>query len=80
MALTRLDMKARYVRIFDEDGAMYRPVLVKFLGNGRFELLEPEGGYDADIETWEFPPGHIVRFVEHSSSLGKILVAASLDE
>ena len=73
-------MKTRYVRIFDEDGSMYRPVRVKDLGNGRFELLEPEEGYDTEIETWECPPGRVVRFVEHPSSLGTILLAATLDD
>jgi len=49
-----------FVRIFDEDGSMLRPVPAENLGNLKFRLLEPPEGYDQLVEEWEFPPGTVV--------------------
>ena len=65
-----------YVRLLDEGTDVSRPTDALDLGNGQFELL-PTPNYDAEIETWEFPPGSRVRCEKRSGARGEYLLATA---
>jgi hypothetical protein len=44
-----------YVRLLDEGTDVWRPVPATQQADGTFRISEPED-YDAENETWEFPP------------------------
>jgi hypothetical protein len=49
-----------YVRLLDEGTEVARPTDALPLGDGLFRVL-PTPDYDPQDETWEFPPGSLVR-------------------
>ena len=63
-----------YVRLIDEGTEVSRPTEALDLGNGLLELLAiPD--YDSEDETWEFPPGSVVRCEKREGSSGEYLLA-----
>lgn len=57
-------MKARFiaihVRLLDEGIDVSRPTTAEKLESGLFKVL-PTEDYDPSDETWEFPPGSVVK-------------------
>ena len=49
-----------YVRLLDEGVPVARPTYAEMIENNIFHVL-PTEGYNPDDETWEFPPGTLVR-------------------
>jgi hypothetical protein len=64
-----------YVRLLDEGTDVSRPTDALDLGDGQFELL-PTSDYDAETETWEFPPGSVVRCEKRTGTQGEYLLAS----
>ncbi len=62
-----------YVRLTDEGGTA-RPTQAINLGNGLFKVL-PIDNYAQSEETWEFPPGSIVKCREEEGINGKYMLA-----
>ncbi len=73
---TSKDRVRVYVRLLDEGTDVSRPTDALDLGNGQFELL-PTPDYDAENETWEFPPGSLVRCEKRSGAKGEYLLASA---
>lgn len=63
-----------FVRLLDEGTDVSRPVEALALGDGLFKIL-PTPNYDAQDETWEFPPGSVVRTEIHTDQTGDYLLA-----
>jgi hypothetical protein len=63
-----------HVRLLDEGTDVSRPTEALDFGNGVFELL-PTRDYDAAGETWEFPPGSLVRCEKRVGKAGEYLLA-----
>ena len=66
-----------HIRLLDEGTEVFRPTQAVDLGNGLFRIL-PAPDYDANDETWEFPPGSVVRVEPREGSSGQYLVAVGL--
>lgn len=49
-----------YVRLLDEGVEVSRPTQAQLIERDEYRLL-PSPNYDPEVETWEFPPGSIVR-------------------
>lgn len=49
-----------YIRLLDEGTTVYRPTGAEELGDGIYRVLATPD-YDTEDETWEFPPGTLVR-------------------
>jgi hypothetical protein len=60
-----------YVYLLDEGTDVWRPVTAERVGSDRFRLSGPlpRG------ETWQFPPGEVVRCEQRVLSGGPVLVA-----
>jgi hypothetical protein len=67
-------MEKIYVRLLDECTEVYRPVLALQVGPSVFEISS-EQPYNADDETWEFPPGSRVTVAAQTRE-GKLLLIA----
>jgi hypothetical protein len=67
-----------YVNLLNEGTPCARPTQALILGNGLFELL-PTGGYDPNVEHWEFRPGSIVRGKETRGDGERYLLATSFE-
>ena len=65
-----------YVRLLSEGTDVWRPAEARPGGDGRFVLSTPPD-YDPSVETWEFPPGTIVRCEPRELSAGAVFVAVS---
>ena len=63
-----------HVRLLDEGTEVSRPTEALNLGNGLFRIL-PSRDYDPEDESWEFPPGSIVRCEKRLGSSGEYLLA-----
>jgi len=63
-----------HVRLLGEGTEVARPVEAVKVGDGLYEIL-PTPNYDPNIETWEFPPGSIVRLSKDKRQDGEILLA-----
>jgi len=63
-----------FVRLLDEGTDVSRPTDALDRGNGLFELL-PTPDYDVGNETWEFPPGTLVRCEKRTGAEGEYLLA-----
>jgi hypothetical protein len=63
-----------YVRLIDEGPEVSRPTEALDLGNGLLELLATPD-CDSEDETWEFPPGSVVRCEKREGSSGEYLLA-----
>lgn len=63
-----------YVRLLNEGTEVSRPTEALNLGGGLFEIL-PTERYDPAEETWEFPPGSVVRAKPIEEAAGKYLLA-----
>jgi len=63
-----------YVRLLNEGTEVSRPTQALDLGDGLFEIL-PTEGYDPEDETWEFPPGSVVRAELIEDVAGRYLLA-----
>lgn len=48
------------MQLLDEGTPTARPVQAVPLGNGLYKV-QPTPNYDPETETWEFPPGSVVR-------------------
>lgn len=61
-----------YIGLLDEGTNVWRPVRAELRGEGVFRIADeqPEG------ERWEFPPGALVRCVEHRFSDGSLGLVA----
>lgn len=59
-----------FVRLFDEGTEVSRPTQGLDLGNGLFQVLDTKDR-DAQEETWEFPPGSVVRGGKRVDSNGE---------
>ena len=66
-----------YVPPLDEGVPVVRPARAVALGRGMFRLL-PTPCYDADDETWEFPPGSVVVCVTERRGGAEVRVARRL--
>jgi hypothetical protein len=65
-----------YVRLLNEGTEVSRPTQALDLGSDLFEIL-PTEGYDPEDETWEFPPGSVVRAELIEDATGTYLLAVS---
>ncbi len=63
-----------YVALLDEGVDVWRPAPAHQIGAQTYVILRPDD-YDADDETWEFPPGTIVRCATRKITDGDILAA-----
>ncbi len=68
-----------YVRLLDEGVPVLRPVPARQVGDNTFRLERPSD-YDPDDETWEFPPGSVVRCRPEEHDGDMILVAVAMVE
>lgn len=73
-ARTLGDVTTVLVRLVDESVDVWRPVLAADRGDGRYQLLRPDGSAD-DSEVWEFPVGATVECEITPLSEGPALVA-----
>jgi len=65
-----------YVRLLNEGTDVSRPTEALDLGNGLFKLLSTPD-YNLESETWEFPPGSLVRCEKRSGATGSYLLATT---
>ena len=65
-----------YVRLLDEGVDVSRPTEAVQLAGSLYKLL-PTPNYDPEDETWEFPPGSIVRVEKRQGSEGEHLLAVA---
>lgn len=63
-----------YIYLLNEGVEVWRPTQAVDLGNGSYKILATEN-YDPDDETWQFPPGSVVRGENKKLSEGTVLVA-----
>ena len=63
-----------YVRLLDEGVEVSRPTRAMVLESGLLKVL-PTPSYDPNDETWEFPPGAIVRGEKRRDDSGEYLLA-----
>ena len=63
-----------YVALLDEGTSVWRPVPARKVGEATYEILRP-ADYDADDETWEFPPGSTVICEKKKLNGGEVLAA-----
>jgi hypothetical protein len=63
-----------YVRLIGEGTDVSRPTEALCLGKGLFRIL-PTPNYDPEDETWEFPPGSVVRCEKHKGANGEYELA-----
>ena len=63
-----------YVELLDEGVRVWRPVPAHRVDEETYVLLRPED-YDGDDETWQFPPGSVVRCANRRIRDGEILAA-----
>jgi hypothetical protein len=63
-----------YVRLLDEGTDVSRPTSALDLGAGLFKVL-PTADYNPEDETWEFPPGSIVKAEKRNNDAGEYLLA-----
>jgi hypothetical protein len=70
MGLTTSELIKIYVRLLDEGTEVSRPTEAVALGDGLYKLL-PTPKYDPDDESWEFPPGSVVRAEMRTGSTGE---------
>ena len=70
----RIGVEVVYVPLLREGTPVVRPTQAVPLGDGRFRVLATLN-YDPDDETWEFPPGSIVRCRKETWSGNEVLVA-----
>lgn len=63
-----------YVRLLGEGTEVSRPTEAISLGHGLFKILST-ADYDPENETWEFPPGAIVRAETRHGETGEYLLA-----
>ncbi len=68
-----------YVALLDEGVPVWRPVPARLVEDSTF-MIERPTDYDADVETWEFPPGSTVICERRSTPEGVILAAVRLKE
>jgi len=64
------------VRLLDEGTDVARPTRALDLGNSLYKLLSTPD-YDVEVETWEFPPGSIVRAERRKDDSGDYLLAVA---
>ena len=65
-----------YVPLLNEGTDVSRPTEAIDLGDGLFEIL-PSEHYDPEDESWEFPPGSVVRAKQIEHETGPYLLAVS---
>ena len=63
-----------YVPLRDEGTDVVRPAEAVELGSGVYKILRPVD-YDPEDETWEFPPGSLVRCERRRNDSGDYLCA-----
>lgn len=63
-----------HVQLLDEGTFVARPTEAVAVGGGLYRLL-PTPDYDPAIETWEFPPGALVRVKSRTDENGKYFMA-----
>ncbi len=69
-----------YVRLLGEGVPVARPAYGELIRDNIFRIL-PTENYDPDDETWEFPPGTIVRCERKVSPDGEdTLLAVAISE
>jgi hypothetical protein len=68
-----------FVRLLNEGTEVSRPTEAVDFGNGLLKLL-PTPDYDPEDETWEFPPGSIVRGEKRDVGSGERLFAVGQGE
>lgn len=70
-------MQTIFVQLEEEGTAVYRPVAARPIGEGRFELVAPEGETSAEGEVWQFPLGAKVKAEMRQIGNEQVLVAVS---
>lgn len=63
-----------YIRLLSEGTEVSRPAEAADLGNGLFQIVAAPD-YNSQDETWEFPPGSIVRSETHRDETGEYRLA-----
>jgi len=63
-----------YIRLLGEGTKVSRPTEAADLGNGLYQVFA-SSDYNPDDETWEFPPGSVVRCETHRDGTGEFLLA-----
>ncbi len=56
------------------EGEVFKPVQALSLRQGLYKIL-PTLDYDSKNETWEFPPGSVIRILEKPDGDKKIFIA-----
>jgi len=64
-----------YVRLLNQSADATQSTLAEEIGGGLYKLF-PTPAYDAEIESWEFVPGSMVRAEERSNSAGETFLLA----
>lgn len=67
-----------FVRLLDEGTEVFRPTQAIENDDGTFTLV-PSVDYDTEDESWEFPPGSIVRAEKKLQRSEMHLIAAKYD-
>ena len=65
-----------YIPLLEEGTSVVRPTTAALLGGDVFRVL-PTPDYDPDDETWQYPPGAIVRCTHEVKDGEEILVACA---
>lgn len=65
-----------YIPLLEEGTSVLRPTQALPLGGDLFRVL-PTPDYDPDDETWQYPPGAIVRCAHQVNDGDEILVACA---
>jgi hypothetical protein len=63
-----------YVQLLNEGTVVFRPVQAERIDKSTARLL-PIADYDSSGETWEFPPGSVVRYEDRMLEGEMVLVA-----
>jgi hypothetical protein len=71
-------MEEIYVKLLNEGTEVYRPVPAKRISESVY-FIPDTATYNADDETWEYPPGSRVQVTQRLLSGQLKLVAISLD-
>lgn len=66
-----------YVPLLDEGTDVVRPTEAIELGSGVYRILRPSD-YDPEDETWEYPPGSLVRCEKRRGDSGDYLCAIEI--
>jgi hypothetical protein len=66
-----------YIPLLNEGTTVSRPTMAEVLGDNIYRVLATPD-YDPELETWEYPPGSIVRCRKGAWKEHEILIASEI--